>query len=161
MVHNNKVLRCFYFCFKVPGVTWKLSSITFEMDGGSIKGGIQGIFGTEDAQEKMLSNEIHPDATHLLALPLCNSHKSEAEMLCDNVFQLSTITGCRRGTLTFGTKISSMLRKQQKITASATKANDASCCDAITMATCVRGRDVVDGKNSDGGSGVYTHRRRD
>jgi hypothetical protein len=37
--------------------------------------------------------------------------------------------------LTFGTKISSMLRKQQKITASATKANEASCCDAITMAT--------------------------
>lgn len=28
-----------------------------------------------------------------------------------------------------------MLRKQQKITANETKTNDASCCDAITMAT--------------------------
>lgn len=84
-------------------------------------------------------------------------------MLCDNVFQLSTITGAgeteggvTQGGLTFGTKISSMLRKQQKITASATKANDASCCDAITMATCVRGRNVVDKKNSDGDYGVYS-----
>lgn len=28
-----------------------------------------------------------------------------------------------------------MLRKQQNITANATKTNEASCCDAITMAT--------------------------
>lgn len=37
--------------------------------------------------------------------------------------------------LTFGTNINSMLRKQQKITASAMNANDASCCDAMTIAT--------------------------
>jgi len=37
--------------------------------------------------------------------------------------------------LTFGTNISSMLRKQQNITARATKAKDASCCDAMTMPT--------------------------
>lgn len=33
-------------------------------------------------------------------------------------------------TLTLGTKISSILRKQQKITAKETNANEASCCDA-------------------------------
>lgn len=37
--------------------------------------------------------------------------------------------------LTFGTNMSNILRKQQKITASATNAKDASCCDAITIAT--------------------------
>lgn len=36
---------------------------------------------------------------------------------------------------TFGTKISNMLRKQQKITAKDIKTNDASCCEAITIAT--------------------------
>lgn len=36
---------------------------------------------------------------------------------------------------TFGTKISNMLRKQQKITANAINTNDASCCEAITIAT--------------------------
>lgn len=40
---------------------------------------------------------------------------------------VSTIRQCL---LTFGTNISSMLRKQQKITASDTKTNDASCCEA-------------------------------
>lgn len=34
--------------------------------------------------------------------------------------------------LTFGTNIRSMLKKQQKIIANATNANEASCCDAIT-----------------------------
>lgn len=37
--------------------------------------------------------------------------------------------------LTFGTNMSNILRKQQNITASATNAKDASCCDAITIAT--------------------------
>uniref|UniRef100_A0A1A9UIR2 Uncharacterized protein n=1 Tax=Glossina austeni TaxID=7395 RepID=A0A1A9UIR2_GLOAU len=37
--------------------------------------------------------------------------------------------------LTFGTNINSMLKKQQNITANATKTNDASCCDAITIPT--------------------------
>lgn len=36
---------------------------------------------------------------------------------------------------TFGTKISNMLRKQQKITANEQNTNDASCCEAITIAT--------------------------
>jgi len=31
--------------------------------------------------------------------------------------------------------MSNILRKQQNITANATNANDASCCDAITIAT--------------------------
>lgn len=38
-------------------------------------------------------------------------------------------------THTFGTNISNMLRKQQKITANDINANDASCWDAITIAT--------------------------
>ncbi|KAI9575859.1 hypothetical protein GQX74_005631 [Glossina fuscipes] len=37
--------------------------------------------------------------------------------------------------LTFGTNINSMLKKQQNITANATKTKDASCCDAITIPT--------------------------
>ena len=37
--------------------------------------------------------------------------------------------------LTLGTNISNILRKQQNITAKDMNANEASCCDAITIAT--------------------------
>ncbi|KNC24014.1 hypothetical protein FF38_00224 [Lucilia cuprina] len=36
---------------------------------------------------------------------------------------------------TFGTNISNILKKQQNITANATNANEASCCDAMTIPT--------------------------